>query len=295
MTLPNGQNADDSKPVDDPKPTMVPVTVDGVEHQVTQEELVKSYELAKASKKRMADAADIRKQAEDATNTTAVLREFMQNPTQGGFEQLARSCGLDDATIREASEYIEQAVAGQTPGAPAGDAGGDAGDLRTGMEDLTPELQAAFAEIKELKLERRAGDSRDLFNKMLVEAGQRVDKDEIFGKMVSEGKTDAVAKVKRYVEREVERKVGLRGEKWPDVLEDIIREARSIFENVSNPGEPNPVNQADNAIGPAAAITSTVRNQEPPKPLDIRDPGYTKNVGQRVLHTLARLAGQAKK
>lgn len=265
----------------------ITVKIDGEDREVTQEELVKGYGLESASRKRMEEAADIKKAAENDIQLASAMKRFQNTQDPQAIREVCKHLGVPDDQMEE---FIKKATDGTDD--TKGDDDDAVAPLNLDFGDLSPELQARIKKNEEAAADVAEGKRNALKDEIYGDCEVAVDKDEMFVTIKDES---LLREVKQYVKNEVQRRVGLGGEQWPDVLGDVIQKARTLFKRFENQGDGAGDGQPGiPGVGPAAAMGSNIQTKEPVKPVSIDDPGYADNVGARFLQKLAKIATDKK-
>ena len=269
---PEGAAAPPSAPAGGP----YTVKVDGHDHQVTLEELQRSYSLGTAANQRMQQAAEDRKKLDADVKVAEITRRVFEQGDMTALQELGRMFNVSD-------DALAPLMAGSTPPVPS--SGGAEEYEPISMEDLDPTLQKF---IKDQMAKEQASGQEKTRETIFKEALEGLDKDEILGKITDVGQRQWL---QTQVKREVQRRIGLERQAWPDVLQDVLRELRAtpgLVGNRTTPGNDNPFL----GVGPAAAMgSSPTPTGEPPKPVSSTDADYKQNFSARLLQGLARLKG----
>lgn len=270
VDTPEDTPEDTPKPEDKPtdKPKMYTVKVDGEEMEVTEDELVSNYQLAKASQQRMQEAAEQKKQLQEDLELAELLRKVASGDQEAGVELIKRTVD-DPDKVKEFSDMVNQAK--EQPD--------DSSDGDTQYAELPPDVKEW---IESQKKKEEQEELARLRAQALSETEKRVDQDEILGTIDND-------KVKKYAsdlaKREVERRVGLGHAAWPDVLDEVIPFVRKELKNVGILGQSGP---GDTQVGFAGTPTPETSPQpkEPPKKADINSPDFEKDVGKELMWRL---------
>jgi len=296
---------DDPKPTPDPRPaaqeptpgpagpTTYRVTVNGTERQVTLPELLKGYNLEQAARERLDQASEQRKQNERAIEIAENVERLLTTGDMTAISALGRKFNLPDDAVKAVIASLSDDGPGregqQPPGNPTpGNSAGPSEPRQIQLSDLSPEVQKLLERAGSAAEATEARTLTDAREKMFSVADERVDKDEILG-ILEDGQREYA---KTVVKNEVQRRVGLLGETWPDVLTDIVQQARSMVGAFggSHATAPEESGQAFSAIGPAAAMRSGgYVPAEPVSRVPATDPKYGSNFGTRLLQRLAKL------
>lgn len=271
-------------------PQTYPVTVDGKEMQVTLAEMQKGYNLEASARKKMDDAATQRKELADKVVVADMVERLMSGDANA-IGEIAQAYNVPAAQIAEIQQSVSAALTAdaapvaQPPGKAAEPAKPDA-DLLVEVENFSPAMKQQWQRLLEIADRTEKTELETCKEKMFLDTKNRVDNDEILSKIEdSTRKSQAV----KYAQDQVQRRVGLLHEPWPDVLDEIIPETRAIFGHVGNQDALNQDGQAQTAIGPAAAMSAGPVPTEPVKPVPATDPGYRKNVAHRIAQKIQRM------
>ena len=260
---------------DDQTPKTVTVKVDGEDREVTQEELVKGYGLEAAARKKMETVAEERKTLDEDVLLAQTVRQVATDQDEDSMRQMVKLLGMPAAEADAAIEQIRKM--GEAGEGTANEEGGEE-PPKTGYDDLAPELKALIDKGQAAADRDEQQSLVDLKEKMFAQADKAIDTDEILGKIADGG---LKKRVKRDVRREVQRRVGLEGQAWPDVLQEIVQESRGDLKHIGNLTNAEG-GQASSAIGPAAAMGFQATPTGPTERVSSTDPTYSKNVGTRL-------------
>lgn len=274
-------------------PQMFTVKVDGVERQVTQDELLRGYQLETAARARMDEAAKLKQAVQADIHLADSLRRLGQSQDPAALADVFRGMGVAEEKITEltaaAAEMMRQGAAAPTPARSAG-LGAVADTLPPiGLQDLDPDLQALLSRVAKSSDQYERGSLAQTREQMFSQAQNCVDNDPILGKIQNVQVKQFIAS---HVKDQVQLRVGMRHEPWPGVLDDILQQTRTVFQAAGTSGDGSPDQALFGAIGPAATAGGAYRAKEPPKPVSITDPSYRKNFGERLAYALAKAAGR---
>jgi hypothetical protein len=256
----------------DQKEPTYEVKVDGKTMELTLEELKKGYSLTSAANKRMEEAAQVRKQAEQAMKVQEAVGRLI-NGDSTALDSLVEQYDVPQEVVDEAKRQWAEL---QSENEPA--QGNQNPQNQGGNMSETSEMKEMKELLQELEAERLERARNDLFS----QAEKAVDNDDILGTIEDEDK--AVAK--RQVKNEVQRRVGLTGQDFPEALQEVIQEQRSFWKRI---GKKSSVNREETpGIGSASAGGgSSPQPKEPPKAdVSTTDSGYVENFRQRFAHKL---------
>jgi len=261
-------------------PETFTVKVDGEDRQITKAELLEGYGLTQTARKRMETVAEERKTLDADVLLATTVRKVATDQDEDSMRQMVGLLGVPAAEAEAAIEQMQKLGGGGA----GGKEGGEDEKPKTGYDDLAPELRALIDKGKAASEKDEAQDLVDLKEKMFGQADKAIDTDEILGKITDDALKE---RVKRDVRREVQRRVGLEGHAWPDVLQEIVQEARGDLKHIGNLTNAEG-GQAGSAIGPAAAMGFQATPTEPTERVSSTDPAYNKNVGTRLLELFSK-------
>lgn len=267
------------------------VKVDGQDREVTLDELTSNFSLAAASNKRMEDAANIRKAAENDTVLAGYMRQ-VADENLSADERRAASYQMYDRLGKSRAEVDEYYKTVTAPAAAADDDDSPATDQIT-TEDLSPEVRAKLEKLDEIEAtqiaSQQAAKNEEVRDKIYKQTQERVIEDPILKVKLQGGEAEA-KKIQRYVKEQVELRVGLRGQQWPGVLDEIILDARDHFKDSGNrSSDDDEITDIGAALGASPSLMPTLRSPTAPEAVDMSDrDAYSKNVSQRLAWGIAQ-------
>lgn len=253
----------------DPDDQVVTLKVDKEVKEMTLGQLKAQVQKGLSADKRFQEASDLRKEAEEAL----IIRSDVATMLQGGedavgaFERVASKMGISKEEIEEVKGTLT--VGEQTPGAGAKPAGQEE-EVPVGIQDLAPELQRAFLDAEQGRVEK-------IIQKSL-------DKDEDMCYYMKRYDADGQKAVRAMVDREITRRLAQSDGDFGDgarILSQVLPDVKDILKKVGSPERETPPR---GGLGPAPGGGSGVHPAEAPKHVASTDPGFEQNITDLMHH-----------
>jgi hypothetical protein len=252
-------------------PRTFEVKVDGKTLKVTEDELIQGYGLSQASKRRMEDAKRMRDEAADDVALAATMKRLFAEGDASALEEIGKRFNLPADIVKGAVESMTSAPESAE------------------VPESVKRMEALLPKIEKLLKDQEKADLDSRWNRAFDQAKQAVDNDPVLGKI--EGGLGSFAR--EFVKREVQRRVAVQGETWPDVLTEILAEARDKFSGL-HAGNQGAADDEFSPVGAVASAGAGPARSEPIKPVPMTDDSYTKNFVARVTQRLTDLGRAAR-
>lgn len=303
QTSQTGQQGQQGQSASQPAGQTYTIKVNGEERTMTLDELRKAAEKTGGADAKMEEAAQLRKQAEEAMALKHNLDRLKESGDPQLLQSVMKDLGADEEVVQQVLDMVQKQQGQQGQQSQQGQEG-QSGETITDEngnpiyiepDDLSPQLRKELDEFKQWKEQQtersQKKEAAELRQEIQNKTYEGVDNDEIFGKIENDEQRQTV---KDLVFKEVQRRVVADGESWPDVLEPALQSVRQIVQNFGShgatakqtgqAGPEGPTNPfANPAIGPAAALGQTAESTAPTeRPSAADTEKYEKYLGGRV-------------
>ena len=205
------------------------------------------------------------------------------------FAQLNSQETPDKATVMELAGILGIDPAQFLPGDGAGGKK-EIPDKKISLDDLTPELKQELEFYREKSIATAEDD-------ILVKVRERVDKDDIIGKMNSvakeAGNEDFMATAVDVVHEDVLRKIRGGEPLGPEMIASSIQAARARFKKFGIPEKVTKPKTLIYGVGQPGGEPLSIQPDEPIERVDSSEGNYTDNFAARAFQMLAK--GEASK
>lgn len=292
---------------------MPKVIVDGVETEISEEELIKGYQKGASADAKFQDAANIKKEAEGAMAVQEAMKTLKTDPgNEVAFTTVARAQGWEEAQITHSLQEFRQtqmraaiqAEMGQAGTPDPEDEGDEEGDATPGPLDVKavamevakmigPAMQQGIQ--KNLKINADNLEPRlhtavmNVIGKNLTGTLQSaVDNDEYLGRFDKWGSSDQKEELSRAVTEEAQRRAA-RGEDphSAKVREEVLQTVSDRMQKYGVRPERSPVPSP--GLGKSGSTFSAIH---PDKPIERSkdgnaDPRFDENLTNRIMQAVA--------
>ena len=251
---------------------------------MTPEELQRWYGLEAASRARLEQANKMLKDNTETMTVGAAVQEYVKTQDPAALAAVAESLGMPAEMFNEMSAE-DQAAATQAAQAATGTPAPEQGK-KLGWDDFTPEMQQYLGQITRLAAANTKAENATTLDDIHGKVKNTLRSDEYFKTITDEG---LLKKANAYINNEVQRRVVVLGERWPDVLESIVPEARSLFQGIGNQqgaGYPG------SGIGPAATLPPAQVKPLPLEDVSANDPKFKQNFMRTFMQRLHKPAAR---
>jgi len=293
-----GKGGDDDKggKKDDKKADdgLIPITVNGEERHVTQDELIKMASKSAGADAKFQEAAKARKEAEKGVKIAEILDRI--GKADGGPEEddLKDLAGLMGADYEELIEKLEKSGVIESTG---GKTGGSAEDGKGGkkkklnIDDLDEETAGILRDAQQ----RGFAETRE---KIKGECGKAIDKDKVLGKILDRADADKKDGLRstliEMVYKDIQRRVQA-GEQYDlDLIADTVLSARTTLDKFGVSATPSKQSILE-GLGPdSGGLPAEALSDEPVKRVASTDAKYADNFAARVVQKIRQSTSSSK-
>ena len=271
------------------KPETHTVKVDGVDVEMTIEELKEHASKSSGADRRFQQAAEATKTAERGTRIETLVKSISKEgaPSEADVKELAGLLEIEPAEFLQALNEGDPSQKTTTKATET--------DFSESFQaEFKKQFDASPAEVRatlDFSQQRHVNDARKEIREISDKA---VDKDEIIGKMIiGEGKDKRLLAAKNMVAEDVLKKIQ---DGKPFGAEMVTASVQMVRKTLSDLGISNNLNQQPIVLGlaPSEGLSSAIQADEPIKRISSTEDGDEKNLVDRYLQTAVKAARSIK-